>query len=70
MKMTEPLDREEAHWQANEPELSRIVAAPGLDRELCHAEVERLEAEQDEIEFRLGFDNPSQAGSRRSSGMA
>jgi hypothetical protein len=70
--MTEPLDPEalEAKWQSNERELNRIAAAPGLDRELCHAEVDRLEAEQDEIEFRLGFGNPAQLDSRRWSGLA
>ena len=60
----------EAKWQANDRELNRIAAAPGLDRELCHVEVDRLEADQDAIEHALGFDNPAQAGSRRWSGMA
>jgi hypothetical protein len=35
-----------SRWQATEARLNQIAAAPGLDRELCRSEVERLLAEQ------------------------
>jgi len=60
----------EARWQANERQLNRIAAAPALDREFCAAEVERIEAEQDRIEFLVGFENPGHSGSHRWSGLA
>jgi hypothetical protein len=43
--------------------------APGLDREQCRAEVERLLSEQDAIELVLGFERPADAESRRWSGQ-
>jgi len=49
--------------------LSRLYAATGLDRELSAAEVERLESEQDRIEWQLGFDRLADAESRKWSGM-
>jgi hypothetical protein len=66
------LDRDnlEVRWQANERQLNRIAAAPALDREICAAEVERIEAEQDRIEFLVGFENPGHSGSRCWSGLA
>jgi hypothetical protein len=60
----------EVRWQANERHLNRIAAAPALDREMCAAEVERIEAEQDRIEFLVGFANPADSVSRRWSGLA
>jgi hypothetical protein len=47
-----------ARWQQIEARLNQISIAPGLDLERCHAEVERLLAEVDQIECALGF-NPS-----------
>jgi len=69
--ITEPLDRDalESKWQANERELNRIAASPGLDRELLATDVERLEDEQEWIEWSLGFDHPTDARTRRWSGM-
>ena len=69
--MKTELDRDdlEARWQSNERQLIRIGASPGLDREMCAAEVERIEAEQDGIEFLLGFEKPTQSSSRRWSGL-
>jgi len=58
----------EARWHANERELARIAAMPGLDREIHASAAERIEAEQDRIEWQLGCD--SRSGSRRWSGMA
>jgi len=69
----EPVDERdslEAYWKANSRELNRIRAMPGLDRELHASNAERLEAEQDLIEWQLGCDRPSDAASRRWSGMA
>jgi hypothetical protein len=63
-------DSLESQWRANEAQLNRITAASGLDRELSAAEVERLEAEQDRIEWKLGFEGPADAESRKWSGMA
>lgn len=60
----------EVRWQANERHLNRIAAAPALDREMCAAEVACIEAEQDRIEFLVGFANPAFSGSRRWSGLA
>jgi hypothetical protein len=60
----------EARWQAIERELSRIAVMPGLDREMHAREAERLEAEQDRIEWQLGFDRPGDAESRRWSGVS
>jgi hypothetical protein len=44
----------EKRWDANEAELNRIHAAPGLDRELLAKRVGSLESKQDAIEFELG----------------
>jgi hypothetical protein len=65
------LDRDdlETRWQANERQLNRIAASPGLDREMCAAEIERIEAEQDRIEFLLGFEKHTHSSSRRCSGL-
>jgi hypothetical protein len=41
-----------------------------LDREFHAKREDELLDEQDAIEFRLGFENPAQAGSRGWSGMA
>jgi hypothetical protein len=60
----------DARWQVIETRLGQIAAAPGLDRELCRAEVDRLFSEQDAIEFVLGFDHPEGVVSRRWSGLA
>ena len=70
--MKTELDRNdlEACWQANERQLNRIAAAPPLDREICAVDVERIEAEQDRIEFLVGFENPGHSGSHRWSGLA
>jgi hypothetical protein len=67
----EPLDHANprANWQANERELSRIDTMPGLDRELHASIAERIEVEQDRIEWQLGFDRPGDAESRRWSGI-
>jgi|GEM_PF-5302527 len=53
-----------ARWLANERELNRIAAASGLDREMCAVEVDRLEAEQDRIEFLIGWESHILSGSR------
>jgi hypothetical protein len=37
---------------------------------MCAAEVDRMEAEQDRIEFLVGFATPSHSGSRRWCGLA
>jgi hypothetical protein len=60
----------ESRWKAIEKRLHQIAAAPGLDQELCRAEVEQLLSEQDSIEDVLGFDRPADAASRKWSGMA
>ncbi len=60
----------DARWQANERELNRIAAMPGLDREMHAADAERLEGEQDTIEWQLGLGRPADAESRKWSGMA
>jgi hypothetical protein len=44
----------ESTWQANARRLSEIAAMSGLGREMHAAESERLEAEQDAIEFEIG----------------
>jgi hypothetical protein len=69
--MNAELDRDdlEIRWQANERQLNRIAAAPTLDREMCAADVERIEAEQDRIEFLLGFEKLTHSSSRRWSGL-
>ena len=59
-------DALESKWQA---QLNRIAAASDLDRELLATEAERLEDEQDWIEWSLGFDRPSEARTRRWSGL-
>ena len=59
----------EIRWQANERQLNRIAAAPALDREMCAADVGAIEAEQDRIEFLLGFEKPTHSSSRRWSGL-
>jgi hypothetical protein len=59
----------ETRWQANERQLNRITAAPALDREMCAADVEQIEAQQDRIEFLLGFEKPTHLSSRRWSGL-
>jgi hypothetical protein len=48
-------DREilETFWQHNEAALNRLYSASGLDRELNAAKIERLQAQQDQIEWRL-----------------
>jgi hypothetical protein len=61
-------DELESKWHANERGLARIRAMPGLDREMHVAESERLEGEQDAIEFELGRDG--REGSTRWSGIA
>jgi hypothetical protein len=65
-------DREalETKWQANERRLNEIAAMTGLGREMHSAETERIEAEQDDIEWELGFDRPMRAGLRRWSGAS
>jgi hypothetical protein len=63
-------DSLESQWRANEAQLNRITAASGLDRELSAAEVERFEAQQDRIEWLIGFERPADAESHRWSGMA
>jgi hypothetical protein len=70
--MDESLDRNSlaARSQANERELSGVAAMAGLDRELHGAQAERIETGQDDIEWRLGFDSPAHAGSRRWSAWA
>jgi hypothetical protein len=60
----------ESRWMAIEKRLHQIAAAPGLDQELCRAEVKRLLSEQDSIEYALGFDRPADAASRKWSGIA
>lgn len=57
-----------ARWEAIETRLVQIAAAPGLDRELCRAEAERLLAEQDQIEYVLGLHRPSNGELPLSSG--
>jgi hypothetical protein len=52
----EPLSLDlDARWQANKRELGRIATMPGLDREIHASEAERLEAQQDRIEWPLGL---------------
>jgi hypothetical protein len=46
----------EEKWQINERRLNEIVAMSGVGRETHTAESERLESEQDAIEFELGFE--------------
>jgi hypothetical protein len=60
----------DAKWQANERQLKRIRAMPGLDREIRAADAERIEGEQDAIEIALGFDRPGNSASRKWSRMA
>jgi hypothetical protein len=62
--MTEDRD---AQWQANERRLKELHAMTGLGREMHGAEIERLEAEQDAIEFEVG---KPEGPPRRWSGMA
>ena len=50
-----PAGAPEARWQTNERELARIAAIPGLDPEMHAADTERIEAEQDRIEWQLGL---------------
>jgi len=61
----EPFDSAalEAHWVTNERELNRIRIMPRPVREVQATKAERLEAEQDAIESRLGFDSPTNASS-------
>jgi len=60
-----PVPDPEARWQAIERELNRIRAMPGLDREMHAGHAERIEGEQDAIEFALGFDRAADAASKR-----
>jgi hypothetical protein len=60
----------DAKWQANERELNRIRAMTGLDREMHAGDAERIEGEQDAIEFALGIERPTDAASKRWSGLA
>ncbi len=62
--MAEPVD--DPRWQGNERRLNEINAMTGLGREMHAAEAERLEGEQDRIEFELG--RQQQGPSRRWSG--
>ncbi len=57
----------ETRWQANECRLNEIHAMTGLGREIHATEAERLEGEQDRIEFELGRNAPE--GSKRWSGL-
>jgi hypothetical protein len=59
-------DSLESRWQANERRLNELHAMTPLGREMNGAEIERLEAAQDAIEFEIGEDGL--AGSRRWSG--
>jgi hypothetical protein len=59
----------EPKWQANGRRLNEIAAMTGLGRELHAAESERLEGEQDWIEWQLGFDRPADAATRKWSGI-
>jgi hypothetical protein len=59
----------ESQWQANERRLNEIHAMTGLDREMYGADAERLEAEQDRIEWQLGLERPTDVESRKLSGM-
>jgi|HubBroStandDraft_4_1064222.scaffolds.fasta_scaffold3248236_1 hypothetical protein len=59
----------ETKWQANERRLTEIGSMSGLGREMHATETERLEAEQDRIEWHLGFERPADAESRKWSGM-
>ncbi len=63
--MAEPVD--DPRWQANERRLNEIAAMTGLGREMHATEAERLDPEQDRIEFELGRDG--REGSRRWSGV-
>jgi hypothetical protein len=54
-------------WHENERRLNEIHALSPLGREMHGAEIERLEAEQDAIEFELG--RHSREGSKRWSGV-
>ena len=65
--MDKALDREA--WQANERELARIAAMPGLDQEMHASEAGRLRAEQDHIQWQLGRERPGDAESRKWSGI-
>ena len=62
-------DELESKWQANERRLNEIADMTGLGREMHATETERLESEQDRIEWQLGLDS-SLPGLRRWSGMA
>jgi len=62
-------DNLKSRWQDIETRLNQIAAAPGLDRELCRAEVERLLSEQDAIEYVLGFERSADTESQKWSGM-
>lgn len=66
----ERIEREklEPRWRANESELNRLNSMSGLARESFGARIDELEAEQDSIEFELGQDTSTPAGSRRWSG--
>lgn len=54
----------EIRWKANEAELNRINAMPGLDREMHAKREEELLAEQDRIEYEAGLNFPE--GMRKS----
>jgi hypothetical protein len=60
-------DTLESQCQANERRLNELHAMTPLGREMNSAEIERLEAQQDEIEHALGWDG--RQGSRRWSGV-
>jgi hypothetical protein len=46
-----------------------MAHSEGLDREMHASIAERIEVEQDRIEWQLGFDRPGDAESRRWSGI-
>jgi hypothetical protein len=59
-------DALESQWNVNERRLRELHAMTPLGREMNGAEIDRLEAAQDGIEFELGADG--RPGSRRWSG--
>jgi hypothetical protein len=59
----------EAKWKEYEDELNRIARMTGLDQQLFGKREEELLAEQDKIEFALGFTPPVREGTQRYSGV-